>query len=175
MPILHQQLNLLPLAVDFLVGLKAYLVLHRHLPPKKKHLPTLDAADQENVPSATSAVAVMTVVVATTAADVAAMTVVLIVPSALIEPRVKIVSHPSRVSHVSQEGSALHVKYASRERIAHHVSHAQKAKSNANHALHVSLEQNVRHVPRVLIVLIVQICDNRERAMRHCQQKLQKL
>jgi hypothetical protein len=64
------------------------------------------------------------------------------------------------------------VKYASRERIAHHVSHAQKAKSNANHALHVSLEQNVRHVPRVLIV---QICDNRERAMRHCQQKLQKL
>jgi outer membrane usher protein FimD/PapC len=169
MPILHQQLNLLPLAVDFLVGLKAYLVLHRHLPPKKKHLPTLDAADQENVPSATSAVAVMTVVVATTAADVAAMTVVVIVPSALIEPRVKIASHPSRVS---QEASALHVKYASRERIAHHVSHAQKAKSNANHALHVSLEQNVRHVPRVLIV---QICDNRERAMRHCQQKLQKL
>lgn len=120
----------------------------------------------------------MTVVVATIAAVaivVTATIAVVIAPSAPTAHRAKMASPPSRVS---QEGIA---PLANLEQIAHRVSPAQRDKSNANHAKHVSrallanhvqkassnashvnLELSEHHAPRVLIV---QTCANHAKAM----------
>ena len=111
------------------------MAAHQRQKLKKKHRLTLDAADHV---SAANAADVMTVVAAANAVDAAVGTIAM----EEIVPHAKTASHPS---HVSREVIALH---ANQERIAQHVSHAQRGKNNANHVHHVNREMIVQHVNR---------------------------
>jgi hypothetical protein len=129
----------------------------------------LDAAAQENAMSAADAV---TVVVATTAADVVVETIVTaIVPNVLIARRAQMPRHQSPASHEAIALLASHALRVKQDLIVHRASHAKAVKNNVSHA---NQEPNVHRALRANHVQIVQICANHAKGMHKHQPQQRK-